>query len=171
MAFGWKSGFHVRVRKNHMMDEAWQSATSVAQSFGQDCSYTHCSFCHLLDHSLTNDFFVDHDRLIISPNYLIFHQRQEPECMTLLRPGQMVLQTQANSSQVHNFDGVGYRLATHLAWVGSSWIELAWIWSSSNFRPTRAKFSTVWPPQANSSQVVLLLLCDYAVVVIQVNGY
>ena len=34
-----------------------------------------------------------------------------------------------------------------LARVGSSWIELAWIWSSSNFRPTRAKFSTVWPPQ------------------------
>ena len=59
----------------------------------------------------------------------------------------MVLPTQANSSQVHSLDGVGYRLATHLAWVGSSWIELAWIWSSSNFRPTRTKFSTVWPPQ------------------------
>ena len=44
-----------------------------------------------------------------------------------------------NSSQVYNFDGVGYRLATHLAWVGSNFIKL-------NFHPTPAKFSTVWPP-------------------------
>ena len=91
-----------------------------------------------------------------------------------LSPGQTVLPTQANSSQVHNFDGVGDRLATHLAWVGSSWIELAWIWSSSNFRPTRAEFSTVWPPQptqANSRQVVLLLLCDYAAVFRQLHGF
>ena len=29
-----------------------------------------------------------------------------------------------NSSQVQNFDGFGYRLATHLAWVGSSWLDL-----------------------------------------------
>ena len=36
---------------------------------------------------------------------------------------------------------------------GSSWIELAWIWSNSSFRPTRAKFSAVWPPQRNSSQL------------------
>ena len=73
-------------------------------------------------------------------------------------PGQTVLPTQANSSQVHNFDGVGDRLATHLAWVGSSW-QLAWIWSSSDFPPTRARFSTVKPPrpnQANSYQVILL---------------
>ena len=42
---------------------------------------------------------------------------------TKLSPGQTVLPTPANSSQVHNFDGVGYRLATHLAWVGSNWLE------------------------------------------------
>ena len=56
----------------------------------------------------------------------------------------------------------------------TSRLELAWIWSSLNFRPTRAKFSTVWPPQpnqSNSSQVVLLLLCDYAVVFRQLNGF
>ena len=43
--------------------------------------------------------------------------------LTHLSPGQTVLPTQTNSSQVHNFDGVGYRLATHLEWVGSSWLE------------------------------------------------
>ena len=79
-----------------------------------------------------------------------------------------------NSSQVHNFDGVGYHLAAHLAWVGLSWIELAWIWWSSHFHPTRAKFCTIWPPQltqANSNQVVLLLLGDHAVVFRQLNGF
>ena len=59
--------------------------------------------------------------------------------------------------------------------LGLSWIELAWIWSSSNFRPpTRAKFFTVWPlqpTQANSRQVVLLLLYDYAMVFKQLNGF
>ena len=50
--------------------------------------------------------------------------------------GQTALPT-ANSSQAHNFDGVGYRLATHLAWVGSSWLEF------------------------DQAQI---LLCDYAVV-------
>ena len=39
------------------------------------------------------------------------------------RPGQTVLPTQANSSRVHNFEGVGYCLATRLAWVSSSWLE------------------------------------------------
>ena len=62
------------------------------------------------------------------------------------------------SNQVFNLDWVGYRgLVTHLARVGWSWIELAWIWSSSNFRPTRAKFSPVWPlrpTSANSCQGV-----------------
>ena len=44
--------------------------------------------------------------------------------IVLLSPaGQTVVPTQANSSQVHNCDGVGYRFATHLAWVGSSSIE------------------------------------------------
>ena len=28
-----------------------------------------------------------------------------------------------------------------------TWLELAWIWWSSNIRATRARFSTVWPPQ------------------------
>ena len=81
---------------------------------------------------------------------------------------QTVLPTRAICSQVINSDGGGYRLATHLARVGWSWIELARIWSSSNFRPTRAKLfcycafvfrlflwyscelawlgNTVWPP-------------------------
>ena len=58
--------------------------------------------------------------------------------------------------------------------LGLNVLELAWIWSSSNFRPTRAKISTVWPPQptqACSRQVVWLLLRDYAVVFRQLNGF
>ena len=82
-------------------------------------------------------------------------------------PGKTVLPTQANSSQgFQNLVQVGYR--------GSSWIELTWIWSGSNFRPTRSRFSTVcppWQPRANSHQVVSLLLGDYAVVVRQLNGF
>ena len=65
-----------------------------------------------------------------------------------LSPGQTVVPTQANSSQVYNLEGVGYRVATHLVWVGSS----------SNFRPTQANFSTVWlprPTQANSRQALV----------------
>ena len=86
----------------------------------------------------------------------------------LLRPGQTVLPTQVNSSQVHNFDGVGYRLAIHFAWVGSSWIELAWIWASTlKFAPNSSQVSH---RLANSRQVVLLLLCDYAIVFRQLKG-
>ena len=48
--------------------------------------------------------------------------------------GQTVLPTETNSSQVHSFDGDGYRLPTHLAGVGLNFIN-------SNFRPTRAKFA------------------------------
>ena len=66
-----------------------------------------------------------------------------------------------NSSQLEPSSqlGLAKRMPNSIdsAWVGSSWIELAWIWSSSNFRPTRSKFSTVLlpqPTQANSRQVV-----------------
>ena len=55
-----------------------------------------------------------------------------------------------------------------------TWIELAWIWPSSNFRPTRDMFTTVWPPRstrANNRQVVLLLLSDSAVAVRQLDGF
>ena len=33
-----------------------------------------------------------------------------------------------------------------------TWLELAWIWPSSNFCPTQAKFSTVWPPQPTQAK-------------------
>ena len=75
-------------------------------------------------------------------------------------PGQTVLPTQAKITTSMELDIVW---ATHLAWA-----------SSSNFRPTRSKFSTVWPPQAtqaNSNQVALLMLRDYAVVFRQLNGF
>ena len=45
-------------------------------------------------------------------------------------PGQTVPPTQANSSQVFNLDGVGYRLATHVSWVCWSCLELAGVGSS-----------------------------------------
>ena len=82
-----------------------------------------------------------------------------------LSPGQTVLPTRAKFTT---------SMELGIVWVGSSSIELAWIWSNSNFRSTQAKFSTVCPPQptqANSRQVVLLLLCDYAVVFRQLNGF
>ena len=64
-----------------------------------------------------------------------------------------------NSSQVFNLVQVGYRLATHLAWVGSSWPEFdqakIFVQIDPGFPPR--------PTQANSCQVVLLLLADCAV--------
>ena len=90
---------------------------------------------------------------------------------------QTVLPTQANSSQVHNFDGVGYRFVSPLAWVpergleprlfrhplGLSWIELAWIWSSSNFRPTRPRFPLVGHLSQLKPTLAKLLCYCYAV--------
>ena len=56
-----------------------------------------------------------------------------------------------------------------------SCMRLAGIWSTSNFRPTRARFSTVWllrSTQANSCQAVLLLrIGDCAIVVRQLNSF
>ena len=51
------------------------------------------------------------------------------------------ISTQANSSQVHNFDGVGYRLATpaHFVWVGWSWLEFDEARIFAQLKPTRAK--------------------------------
>ena len=74
------------------------------------------------------------------------------------------LPTQANSSQVHNFDGVGYRLATHLACVGLNLIKL-------KFSPNSCQVFHRLATLANSRQVVLSLLCDYAVVFRQLNGF
>ena len=65
---------------------------------------------------------------------------------TRLSPGQTVLPTQANSSQVHNFDGVGYRLATHLAWVGLNLIKL-------KFSPNSSQLFHRLATSANSSQL------------------
>ena len=61
-----------------------------------------------------------------------------------------------NSSQLQSNCQLGYS-------VGSSWID-----------PTRAKFSTLWPPRltrAHFRQVVLLLLGNCAVVVGQLNSF
>ena len=41
----------------------------------------------------------------------------------------------------------------NIAWVGLSWIELAWIWSSSNFHPTQAKPFHHLVTSANTSQL------------------
>ena len=71
----------------------------------------------------------------------------------------MVLPTQASSSQVHNFDGVGYRLSTHLAWVG---LNLIWLCGRSQtnewFSCGLARLgSTVWPPADASFDFVTWL--------------
>ena len=50
--------------------------------------------------------------------------------LVLLSPGQTVLPTRANSSQVFNLARAGYR----------AWLELVCIWSRSNFCPSQAKF-------------------------------
>ena len=66
-----------------------------------------------------------------------------------LSPGQTVLPTQANSSQVHNFDGVGYRLAPtwlELDRVGLNLIKLKF---SPNSRQVFHRLAT----SANSSQL------------------
>ena len=36
----------------------------------------------------------------------------------------------------------------------TTWLELAWIWSSSNFRSARARFSTVWPPRPAPANLI-----------------
>ena len=54
--------------------------------------------------------------------HLSTHQRVVSGHDTL-SPGQTVFPTQTNSSKIHNCDGVGYRLAIHLALVGLSWLE------------------------------------------------
>ena len=52
-------------------------------------------------------------------------QSKAPCLSRSLSPGQTVLPTRDNPSQVFNLARVGYRLATH-------WLELAWIWSLLN---------------------------------------
>ena len=49
--------------------------------------------------------------------------------------------------------------ATHLAWVGSSWIELAWILSSSNSRSSRAKFSSLFGHLSQLKPTLNKLFC------------
>ena len=78
------------------------------------------------------------------------------------------------SSQLKPSSPLRWRWASFGHPLGLSWTELAWIWSSSNFRPTRAKYSTVWPhqpTQANSRQVVLLLLCTTRSYSDNLNGF
>ena len=71
----------------------------------------------------------------------------------------------ANSRQVVNLDGVGYRLATHLARVGCSWIELAWILIRLKVSPNSSHVFHRLAYSTTSSQVVLQLLGGCAVVV------
>ena len=66
-------------------------------------------------------------------------------------PGQTVLPTQANSSQVHNFDGVGYRLVTHLARVGLNLVKLK----------VSPNSSQVFHPLATSATLAKLLCYCY----------
>ena len=83
------------------------------------------------------------------------------------RDRKAALPTQANWSQVHNFDGVGYCLAAHLGWVGSSWLEL---YQAQIFVQLEPGF----PPFGLLSQLspsCVLLLCDYVVVFRQLNGF
>ena len=73
----------------------------------------------------------------------------------------------ANSGQVFNLMELGIVSPPtwlELAGVGSSWLE--W-WSSSNCRHVFHRLAT----SANSRQVVLLLLGDFAVVVGKLNGF
>ena len=70
----------------------------------------------------------------------------------MLSPGQTDLPTQANSSQVHNFDWVGYRLAAHLARVGLNLIKLKVSPNSSHLSQLSPScfviviIGIVWPP-------------------------
>ena len=59
-----------------------------------------------------------------------------------------------NSSQLEPSSQLRWSWVSFGRPLGLSWLELAWIWSSSNFRPTRAKFSTVWPPQPTCFVIV-----------------
>ena len=52
-----------------------------------------------------------------------------------------------NSSQLEPSSQLWWSWVSFGHPLGLSWLEWAWIWSSSNFRPTRAKVFTVWPPQ------------------------
>ena len=71
------------------------------------------------------------------------------ETLTALSPDQSpALPTQANSNQGFNLDGVGYGLATHLARVGLNFDR-----ARIQFRPTRAKVSTVWPPRPTRAEL------------------
>ena len=54
-----------------------------------------------------------------------------------------------NSSQLDPSSQLRWSLVSFGHPPGSSWIELAWIWSSSNFRSTRARF----PPFGHLSQL------------------
>ena len=86
-----------------------------------------------------------------------------PSSFFELTPGQTLLPTQANSSQVFNFDRVGCRLTTHLDGVGLNLIKF-------KCSPNSSKVFDCLATWANSSQVVLLLSCDCAVVVRPLNG-
>ena len=55
-----------------------------------------------------------------------------------------------NWSQVFNLDGVGYRLATQLASVGWSWIEVAWIHQAQIF----AQLEPSFPPFGHLGQLL-----------------
>ena len=79
-----------------------------------------------------------------------------------LKPGPP--NTSQLSSQVHNFDGVGYRLAPHLAPISFKLMKL-------KFAPNSSQVFHHLATSANSPQVVLLLLCDHAVVLRQLNGF
>ena len=67
----------------------------------------------------------------------------------LLGPGQTILPTQANLSQVsHNVGGIGYRLSTHLPRGGSSWLAFD---QAQIFAQLESSFHRL----ANSSQLSL----------------
>ena len=51
------------------------------------------------------------------------------------------------------FDGFGYRLATHLAWVGSSWIESGLNLMKLKFSPNASQVFHRLATSANSSQL------------------
>ena len=62
----------------------------------------------------------------------------------------------SNSNKIFNLDGVGYRLATHLAQAGLKLIKF-------KFSPNSSQVFHCLPTSANPSQVVLLLLGGCAV--------
>ena len=81
-----------------------------------------------------------------------------------------------NSSQLEPSSQLRWSWVSFGHPLGLSWLELAWIWSSSKFRPTRAKFSTVWSPQANSRQLspscfVIVMWLRGRIQTRQLNGF